>query len=422
MAEKQPVNNNNLIMAAGLLAGVVSYLNWESFPTAIAATLVTAVLIHLWQSQKAAPTAVRMNHVTVNAWHWVRQWFGPKEEVVKLNMYDIALGHDMADGRWVVQNLKHLKSMAIWGVNGSGKTSFIHSLVHFIISYYPPEQIMLTFSDLKDGVDFYIYRRLPHLFCPIATTVEDTERMIALLEEEMKQRARQFRVVANSGSATRLCNDIDRYHALRTEYGREDLPVLPLVLAVFDEISTFTRKATTLDRIILLAEKGRAYGIFLICATQYPKVESIPSNLREQCPTRFVGRMSPRAYKVADVYKDDWDNVNLKTRQFFASLGTAGADYIVLQGQLVPYEELEAVANDASVGSDEPTWPESTAVAHTNGKLKWGGSDDDKVSLLHTWFNQFDTCPTADDFTRDFKASRRTYYEWVPRMWQEAKE
>lgn len=414
---EQPTNRN-LIMALALLAGVVSYLNLESIPFALAAAGLTAVAVYAWLENKATGTAVRVNNVTTGLMRWMRGLFR-REEVVRLNMYDIALGHDVNSGEWVVRNLKQLKSMAIWGVNGSGKTSFIHSLVHFVISYYTPDLIQLAFSDLKDGVDFFIYRRLPHLFCPIATTVEDTERMIALMEGEMKRRSQLFRSVA-VGNSMRLCNDIDRYHTLRDEYGREDLPVLPLVLMVFDEISTFTRRATTLDRLILLAEKGRAYGIFLICATQYPKVESIPSNLREQCPTRFVGRMSPRAYKVADVYKEDWEGMNLKTRQFFASLGTAGADYIVLQGHLVPYAELEEVANAVSEGSTEPDWPDGghvKKVAERNGRLQWRGSDDEKLAVLHTWFSQFDECPTLEDWARDISAAPRTYHNWVPQQW-----
>lgn len=415
--EKQPAPNSNLVIAVGLLAGVVSYLNWESAPMAFAAAGVTAVSAYIWMTNRAAGTAVQINNVTTSAFRWFRQLFR-QEEVVHMNLYDIALGHEVGNGRWVVDNLKRLKSMAVWGVNGSGKTSFIHSLVHFIIKHYPADLIQLAFSDLKE-VDYFIYRRLPHLYCPIATTVEDTERMIQLLEDEMKERSRCFRSVA-TGATMRLCNDIDRYHALRDEYGREDLPVLPLVLAIFDEISTFTARATTLDRLILLAEKGRAYGIFLIVATQFPKVDAIPSRLREQCPTRFVGRMSSRSYTVAGVYKEDWDGLNLKTRQFLASLGSVGADYIVLQGQLIPYEELESVANAVSNGHTEPTWPDTgrpVAEVKLASKLEWSGTDEEKAALLFNWFGQFDDCPTVDDWLHQVNASRRTYYSWVPEHW-----
>src|SRR5690606_17926981 len=144
-------------------------------------------------------------------------------------------------------------------------------------------------------------------------------------------------------------NDLRRYHKLKHEL-RLSLPDLPRLFIIFDEISTFTRNADTLSDLVLLAEKGRAYGIQFECSTQYPVKESIPTALREQLPTRLVGAMSSRAYKVAEVFKDDWQGRSLRVGQFFAAIGNNGSSYRVIQSRYVTDRELEENANRLSRG------------------------------------------------------------------------
>jgi len=406
---------NNEVYLLVLLAFVVAILRYGTVSAGITAGLVMAGAVWLVQTGAYEGWLAQVQPFLTTLWLRIRS--RGREPVRHLTRYDLLIGRDVDTGEWVYENLQKIKSTALWGVNGTGKTSFLHSLVHFIIEHYSPDDIRLAISDLKDGVDFSIYRRLPHLLCPIADSVETTNSLITVIQDEMKERSRLFKLVAG-GSQMRLCNDLNRYHELRQQGGYDALPQLPRIMVVFEEISTFTRNANTLNDLILIAEKGRAYGIHLICCTQYPKVDSIPGNLREQLNTRIVGSMSNRAYKVAEVYREDWAERNLKVGQFFVGIGNNGSSYRVIQGVLYPDSQLEQVANAVSAGQAEPKWP---ALRHIDREepSRWVGSDDDKRSMLLVWFEQFNEVPTAEQFVAEFGASRRTYFNWVPELWQE---
>ncbi len=416
-AQPQQKQNNELYLLA-LGAFVVGMYRWGTVAAGILSALATAVTIFLYQSGTLAQMAP-------NAWQWLaalwnRIRFGMKKEDARLlERYDVLLGRDVDTGEWLFPNLQQIKSTAVWGVNGTGKTSFLHSLVHFIIQHYSPADIRLAFSDLKDGVDFSIYRRLPHLLCPIADNVERTNDLINVIQDEMKSRSRLFKLVSG-GDNMRLCNDLNRYHELKKQGGYHSLPELARIVVIFEEISTFTRNAETLKDLILIAEKGRAYGIHLICCTQYPKVDSIPGNLREQLNTRIIGRMSRRAYKVAEVYREDWESRELSIGQWFMGVGNNGESYRVVSSVLIPDGELEAVANEISKGHTEPAWPTIKQVAEeTAVPDRWTGSDDDKRQMVLAWLEQFKERPTPEQFIAEFGAKRRTYFNWVPQLWQE---
>lgn len=360
-------------------------------------------------------------------WAWLRprlvafwQWLISRRRTVEIQEYDLHLGHDADTGEPVIENLEKTKSIALFAVNGGGKTSTLHGHLDWLITHNSPERLQVAISDLKE-VDFALWASIPHLFCPIARTVEQTNELIRLVKAEMERRSKLFNMVA-SGKTRRLCNDLRRYHTLKQEL-RLNLPDLARIFIIFDEISTFTRNADTLNDLVLLAEKGRAYGIQFECSTQYPVKESIPTALREQLPTRLVGAMSSRAYKVAEVFKDDWQGRSLRVGQFFAAIGNNGSAYRVIQSRYVTDRELEENANRLSRGHAPKRWPtvqDAAATATPSTINQWQGSDDQKRIMVFRWFEMLKEAPKANDFVRDFGASRATFYNFgVPTLWEE---
>jgi hypothetical protein len=363
-------------------------------------------------------------------WAWLRphlvafwHWFVNRQRKIEIEEYDLHLGHDVNTGEPVIENLEKMKSIALFAVNGGGKTSALHGHLDWLITHNGPERLQVAISDLKE-VDFALWSAIPHLFCPIARTVEQTTEMISLVKAEMENRARLFNMVAG-GKTRRLCNDLRRYHKLKKEL-RLNLPDLPRLFIIFDEISTFTRNTDTLTDLILIGEKGRAYGIQFECSTQYPVKESIPTALREQLPTRLVGAMSSRAYKVAEVYKDDWEGRSLRVGQFFAAIGNNGSSYRVIQSRYVTDRELEENANRLSRGYAPRMWPtakaaDGAAATTATTPYQWQGSDEQKRVMVLQWFEMFKEQPKPTDFVRDFGASRATFYNFgIPALWEES--
>ncbi len=410
---------------AFVLAFLAVYLLLQSIPAAFFLALTAVVALGFFMADSLASVRTAVWTAVVSGFHWlldILRW----ERKVKLRYGELSLGIDIKARRWVHRHINELKGCLIVGVTGAGKTSHVMSIVHFIITYYLDRRsIQLAFIDLKVGaVDFSLYSRLKLLFRPLANTVDEADQLILAVLEEMERRAGLFRMVSG-GNYLRVCNNIDRYHELKRKLNLHSAPDLPYLLLFVDEVSEFTRNSKHLKRLVKIAEQGRAFGVYPYICTQYPTNESIPSILRQQLPTRFIFGMAPTALRVAEVYDDVKPDHELGEHECYASLGTTGRSYIALRTDLVPYEELEAMANDRS--GDEPTWAdympldeEDFDVEEDDLREEWKTkTEDQKRDSLWVWFDSFYNMPTSADFTLKYKASERTHFNQVRPLWIE---
>lgn len=401
-----------------LLAALLAGLYWQS----VAAALVVALLVALGIVGHVYGWWVRL-------WDWSRPrlqafwyWLRHRNKIIERDLYHVYLGYSLITGQDVIANIKQMMGIGLWTVTGGGKSSFLHLLISQLVSNHSAEQVQFAISDLKE-IEFSIWDSLPHLFCPIAFTVEEADEMMRLVMAEKERRARLFRLVS-SGRVKRVCNNLDRYLALKRQL-RLDLPDLPILYVIFDETSVFTRSTVAENNLITLAEQGRAYGIFPVCATQDPTAVSIPPTVRRQLLSRFVGGMPASAYQYADVPKEvHKEYAKPGPGQFFASIGSSGSDYDLIQTPYVKPEEIEAIANALSRGRVPPAWPQNVETGAPDAPPQWGGSDEEKRQLLITWFNELQRAgqkPTPAKFQRRFNVkSAQTYYNYDVRgFWQE---
>lgn len=421
--QQQPMNPTEYLMTA-VLVFLGAFVATGSLAAALMwATFIELTIVFIMAERLTAPrTAVWQ--ALVAGFDWLLallRW----ERKVKLVWGELALGTDIKKRRWAHRLITQLQGASIWGVTGGGKTTFIHSIVYFIIKYYLDKQfIQLAFIDLKVGaVDFSAYSRLNLLFRPLATSIEEADQLILHILQEIERRAQLYRLVAG-GDYVRICNDIDRYHDLKRKLHLTNLPDLPYIMFFIDEVSQFTRNSKHLHRLVTIAEQGRAFGIYPWVCTQYPTKESLPPVLRQQLPTRFVFPMAPSALKVAEVYESTMPDHQVNEHECYASLGTSGRSYIALRTNVVPYDEFEAMVNARS--GDGLAWDDLAPIEdefeldEADLRDDWNGiSDDQKRESLYVWFGSFHERPSVDDFLAKYNASERTYYNWVPKLWGE---
>lgn len=404
-------------MMAAVLAFLGAFLATGSLAAAVVWAIVAELTIVFLMTESLAPVRTAVWQAIVAGWDWLLQllrW----ERKVKLRWGELALGTNIKTRRWVHRHINELKGCLIVGVTGAGKTSHVMSLVHFIITYYlDPRSIQLAFIDLKVGaVDFSLYSRLRLLFRPLANTVDEADQLILAVLEEMERRANLFRMISG-GDYLRVCNNIDRYHELKRTLNLHSAPDLPYLLVFIDEVSEFTRNSKHLKRLVKIAEQGRAFGVYPYICTQYPTNESIPAILRQQLPTRFVFPMAPTALRVAEVYDDVRPDHELNEHECYASLGTTGRTYIALRTDVIPYDELEAMANDRS-GNGDMSWDDYALIDEETLDLEeddlredWKGKTNaQKRESLWLWFDSFHKMPSPDEFIAKYKVETRTYY------------
>lgn len=166
----------------------------------------------------------------------------------------------------------------VGGASGSGKTTWLLAALLVLSRVNPPQDLQVVIVDPK-AVDFAPLGSLPHLARPIAREPEEAEETIAWLVGQMAERQRRFlRLPARS---------LESYNAHATEQ-------LPRLVAVIDEVTDLALrlglKSAFYKDLIRLACQGRAFGLYLVLATQNPKAEVLDTLIRGNLATRIAFR------------------------------------------------------------------------------------------------------------------------------------
>jgi hypothetical protein len=180
--------------------------------------------------------------------------------------YTVTLGVSRR-GRVTLDLAGKNRAVLIGGTSGAGKTNAMQSIILQLAAKRAPEEVQFAVVDTKQ-VDFGpTFDRLPHLFAPIAHTLEDAAQLIEAVESE---RLRRQAVMAAVGVA---------------DWRQAD--GLGLLLLVVDEAADFA-KTPAMNTLVEVARKGRAMGISLVLATQSPSAKVISPQVRANLPTAIA--------------------------------------------------------------------------------------------------------------------------------------
>lgn len=192
-----------------------------------------------------------------------------------------SIGTD-ADGEPVACDLIKAEHLLVVGSTNADKTSFLHSLICSLLMKTTPDELMFMLIDSKQ-IELTRYNGIPNLLCPCITDAWDAIDNLKALVATMEQR-----------------------YKLAQEYGAKDLAELneklppgqklPYILVVADEIAdmlAIDRRATH-TAITSMAQRGKAVGIHLVLATQFPRSDVCTSTLRRCLPSRIAFSITSR--------------------------------------------------------------------------------------------------------------------------------
>ena len=258
------------------------------------------------------------------------------------NKIKLALGASI-DGNPIITDLRKMPHLLIAGTTGSGKSVCINSIILSVLYQFLPEDIRLILIDPK-RVELSIYNGLPHLATDVIVNVNDANKALYAMVDEMEKRYERLSEIKvrnisdYNKKIVKLNEKIDSEDSEKEHYKK-----MPYYVIIIDELADLMMTAPKEIEMAIarLAQMARAVGIHLILATQRPSVNVITGLIKANFPSRISFKVASKidSRTVLDVMGAD----KLLGRGDMLFLSPSTPELIRIHGAFVTSEEIEEI-------------------------------------------------------------------------------
>lgn len=192
----------------------------------------------------------------------------------------LRFGVGLSRSRWFVGNLRKTPHWLIAGQTGGGKSTFLRQMLTSL--YFGSDTLEMTLIDLKGGLEFQLFERLPRVkvLPSLGEVMSEIDAVQSVLETRMKL-LRNLKV-----------KDIDSFHRL-PQKKKAGSPKINRQLIVVDEATELfltggglnPEQVNRAKRVLgQVARQGRAVGLHLVIATQRPDARALDPQIKANLP------------------------------------------------------------------------------------------------------------------------------------------
>lgn len=230
------------------------------------------------------------------------------------------LGCDI-NGEAFYQDLCTIPHFLICGFSGTGKTSFVQSVMTQMCSTKSPDDVRFIVYDSK-AIDYSVFNGAPHMLLPVITDEIKVAGTVLWLNAEVQRRIKAFFDAGTKDVAG---------------FNRKNANPLPSIFAIFDDFSSASLDAQTVAALTNVLKNGRVAGVHCVIVTSMPSSQTLPKDIISNLSCRISFCVSSRADSRAAIEQNGAENLQVPGEMIFKYQNI----FTKCQAVYIPYADVQ---------------------------------------------------------------------------------